>query len=76
MHNGWNTDYLGFYQFVENYTSAQGYAVNIIEDTTEEENLENYVPEKVAVFVADGIRYSLKGRTSLDEMKAIVDTMR
>lgn len=76
MNNGWDTDYLGFYQFVENYTSVQGYAVNIIEDTTENENLENYVSEKIAVFVADGIRYSLKGRTSLDEMKAIVDTMR
>ncbi len=76
MNHGWDTEYLGLYQFVENYTSAQGYKVNIIEDATEGENPENYVSEKVAVFVADGIRYSLKGRTSLEEIKAIVDTMR
>ena len=76
LNNGWDTDYLGLYEFAESYTSEQGYAVNIIEDTVEEENLKDYVSEKVAIFVADGIRYTLKGRTSLDEMKSIVDSMR
>ncbi len=75
MNNGWDTDYLGLYEFIESYISEQGYAVNIIEDTIEEGNSENYVSEKAAIFVADGIRYTLKGRTSLDEMKSIVDSM-
>lgn len=76
MKNGWDTDYLGFYEFKENYVSAQGYKVNLIEDTTGEDNVENYVSEKCAVFVADGIRYTLKGRTSYENMKNIVDTMK
>lgn len=75
LDNGWDTDYLGMYRFAENYTSEQGYKVNIIEDTIEEE-LEDYVSEKAAVFVAGGIRYTLKGRVSIDTMKDIVDTMR
>lgn len=75
MENGWDTDYLGLYRFVENYTSKQGYRVNIVEDLVEGETPENYVSEKVAVFVADGIRYSLKGRVSVDTMKDIVNTM-
>lgn len=75
MKNGWDTDYLGFYTFKENYVSAQGYKVNFIEDTTGEDEVENYVSEKCAVFVADGIRYTLKGRTSFENMKNIVDTM-
>lgn len=62
MNNGWNTDYLGLYEFVERYTSHQGYMVNIVQDTVMEETLGNYVSEKVAIFVADGVRYSLKGR--------------
>lgn len=32
--------------------------------------------EKIAVFVSDGIRYTLKGRVSVDTMKTIVDTMK
>lgn len=32
--------------------------------------------EKIAVFVSDGIRYTLKGRVSVDTMKIIVDTMK
>ena len=34
------------------------------------------VSEKIAVFVSDGIRYTLKGRVSVDTMKTIVDTMK
>lgn len=33
------------------------------------------VSEKIAVFVADGIHYTLKGRTSLENIKTIVDSM-
>ncbi len=76
MRNGWDTDYLGLYKFVESYTSDQGYRVNIIQDTVNAENMEDYVSEKVAIFVADGVRYSLKGRVSIDTLKNIVNTMR
>lgn len=78
LNNGWDTDYLGFYDYVETYTSAQGYTVNLIQDTIDEENsnVDNYVSEKCAVFVADGIRYTLKGRTSMETLKMIVDSMK
>ena len=75
FNNGWETDYLGMYEYVESYTSSQGYKVNLIQDTTDAENDQYYVSEKCAVFVADGIRYTLKGRTSLETMKEIVDSM-
>lgn len=74
--NGWDRDYLGLYQFKENYVSAQGYKVNLVEDMTDEGRTKNYVSEKCAVFVADGVRYTLKGRTSLENIKKIVDTMK
>lgn len=76
MSNGWDSDYLGLYEFVESYTSDQGYKVNIIKDTVDEENLEDYVSEKAAIFVANGVRYSLKGRVSIDTLKNIVNTMK
>lgn len=75
MENGWDTDYLGLYRFVESYTSKQGYTVNILEDMTEGKAPDDYVSEKTAIFVANGIRYSLKGRVSIDTMKDIVGTM-
>lgn len=78
LKNGWDTDYLGFYEYVETYTSAQGYTVNLIQDTLDQENgdVDNYISEKCAVFVAEGIRYTLKGRTSMETIKMIVDTMK
>lgn len=72
---GWDTDYLGFYEYVENYTSKQGYKVNLIQDTTGKHMSEDYISEKCAVFVADGIRYTLCGRTSIEMIKEIVDSM-
>lgn len=78
LKNGWDTDYLGLYEYVETYTSEQGYTVNLIQDTIDEENVdvENYISKKCAVFVADGVRYTLRGRTSIENMKMIVDTMK
>lgn len=76
MKNGWNIDYLGLYKFKENYVSVQGYKVNLLEDTTGNDKAENCVSEKCAVFVADGIRYMIKGRTSFENIKNIVDTMK
>lgn len=75
LNNGWDTDYLGMYEFVENYTSVQGYKVNIVEDTIDDETVENYISEKCAVLVADGIRYTLKGRVSMDTIKSVIDTL-
>lgn len=80
LKNGWDTDYLGLYEYVETYTSEQGYKVNLIQDTIDKENVDvddyDYISEKCAVFVADGVRYTLKGRTSIENMKMIVDTMK
>jgi len=73
--NGWETDYLGLYKFAGNYISEQGYRVNLVEDTADGNEAENYISEKCAVFVADGIRYTLRGRVSTEEMKNIVDSM-
>ena len=75
LEQGWDTDYLGFYEYVESYTSKQGYKVNLIQDTTEENVENNYVSEKCAIFVADGVRYTLCGRTSMETIKEIVDSM-
>lgn len=74
---GWNKDYLGMYEFVEAYRSEQGFRVNLIQSTNGKEPLpEGAVSEKCAVFAADGIQYTLKGRVSMERMKEIVDSMR
>ncbi|NBK91471.1 hypothetical protein D5278_05655 [bacterium 1XD21-13] len=73
---GWDTEYLGMSQFVEQYISKQGYRVNILEDTISETPPEDYVSKKTAIFVADGIRYSLTGQVSMETMKEIVDSMK
>ncbi|MCI8372846.1 MAG: hypothetical protein HFI75_10735 [Lachnospiraceae bacterium] len=75
LEQGWQTDYLGMYRFVEAYTSRQGYRVNVVEDTIHGKQPYNYVSQKIVVFVADGVRYTLKGRVSLETIKEIVDTM-
>ena len=33
------------------------------------------VSEKIAIFVKNGVKYTLSGRVSIEEMKHIVDTM-
>lgn len=74
---GLDKDYLGMYEYVESYRSAQGYKVNILRGTESDgrEDMDNIVTEKTAIFVADGIRYTLTGRVSLDTVKEIVDSM-
>lgn len=76
MKNGWDTEYLGMYQFEEQYISKQGYKVNIMKETVKVNDTKEYISEKYAMFVVDGIRYTLKGRTSLENLKLIVDTMK
>lgn len=76
LENGWDTDYLGMYESVESYRSAEGYKVNLIQSTNGDQVAEeDVVSEKIAVFVSDGVRYTLKGRVPIDVMKTIVDTM-
>lgn len=69
---GWNTDYLGYYEYAGSYVSEKGYKVNLIRSTTDTEDPR---AEICAVFVADGIQYTLKGRVAEDTMKEIVDSM-
>ena len=56
------------------------YTVNVLKDTVEDDDLEAmseiYVPQTQMVFVANGIRYTLKGRVSSDTMKEVVNSMK
>lgn len=75
MNNGWDYDYLGFYEYVESFESAQGYKVNIVQDTLDEGDQTNdIVSQKCAVFVADGIRYIISGRVDVSTLKQIIDS--
>ena len=71
---GWNNDYLGYYKYAGSYVSEEGYKVNLIRSTAAPAVQESR-PEICAVFVADGIQYTLKGRVPEDTMKEIVDSM-
>lgn len=71
MKIGWEKEYLGTYEYVETYTSNRGYKVNIIRDTAISAEDK---PACKAIFVADGIRYTLSGRVELDMMKEIVNS--
>jgi len=76
LNRGWDWEYLGMYRFAESYTSGQGYRVNLEERTLENGDTGNAVLEKSAVFVADGVEYTLRGRVSMETMKGIVETMK
>ncbi|MDU5368551.1 MAG: hypothetical protein E6117_07290 [Finegoldia magna] len=76
LNNVWTTDYLGMYSFVEQFVSEQGYKVNLIEEKNDGNQPQDFVSKKIAVFVADGIRYTLTGRTTVDNMKQIVNSMK
>ena len=75
---GLDKDFLGMYKFQESYISSKGYKVNIVTSTEGESiNSESnsIVSEKCAIFVADGVRYTLKGRVSTELLKEILNTM-
>lgn len=76
LNNVWTTDYLGMYGFVEQFVSEQGYKVNLIEEKNDGNQPRNFVSKKTAIFVADGIRYTLTGRTTVDNIKQIVNSMK
>lgn len=68
---GWNVDYLGYYKYVESYISSNGYKVNIIESTGKGGE-SDWISKKCAVFVADGIYYTVTGRMSLEVILEII----
>lgn len=74
LQNGWDTDYLGAYEHLESYTAASGWRVHLLQDAPSPLP-ESPPSEKCAVFVADGVRYTLRCRTSVQTMKQLVDGM-
>ena len=66
-------EYLGNYSFVEDYVSPQGYKVDILREDIA--GLEEAYTPYISIFVADNIRYELRGRVGLEEMKRIVNTL-
>ena len=49
LENGWDTDYLGMYESIEEFQSAQGYKVNLIQDTNgRKRQIRNVVSEKIS----------------------------
>lgn len=72
-------EYMGYFQYVETFTSGQGYTVNVLQDTFSEDQQsdlsDDFVRRTHMVFVADGIQYTLEGRVPIQTMKEIIDTM-
>lgn len=62
------SQYIGDFKFIEQYTSRQGYKVDILSTTFNSKSHH-------AIFVADGIKYTLSGGVTLEKMKEIVDSM-
>lgn len=70
LKNGFDLEYLGYYEYIETYTAKIGFPVNILQDTSIEENESSKVkPSYTAVFVYDGIRYIITGQMQLDSFK-------
>lgn len=72
LESGIDFDFLGYYTFQEQYTSKQGYKVNIVSSNVSEGKVPS---EKNAIFVAEGIRYRVQGCVSTETLKKIVDSM-
>ncbi len=75
LETGFDMEYLGNYEYVESYVAEDGTKVNLIQGTFGNEE-DGVVSEKVAIFIKDGIKYTLSGRVSVEEMRHIVDTMK
>lgn len=65
---GWDKEYLGPYEFVESYQTKAGYKANILKS-----GYANERPMYQAVFVADGIRYTIRGNVDIEIMKGILN---
>lgn len=68
--NLWSMDYLGAYQFLEQNVSEQGYKVDILEETHSER------PCRIAIFVADGVRYELRGRVPQKVLLSLISQLK
>lgn len=66
---GWDKEYLGPYDFVESYQTQDGYKVNILSSGES-----NTKPMYQAVFVADGIRYTIRGKVDIALLKDILNS--
>ena len=68
-------EYLGIYSFVENFVSEQGYSVNVLKmDTDAYASCELDIDAYIAVFAADGIQYELSLRSTMDELKKLINS--
>lgn len=74
LETGFDMEYLGCYEYVESYVAEDGTKVNMVQGTFGNEE-DGVVSEKIAIFVKNGVKYTLSGRVSIEEMKHIVDTM-
>lgn len=72
LESGMEYDFLGMYNFQEQYISKAGYKVNIV---TSDNNVRDVPSEKIAIFVSDGIRYRIQGCVSTSTLKNIVNSM-
>lgn len=75
-----DTEYMGYFQYVETFTADQGYTVNVLQDTVDEDQLtnmpEDFIPQTRMVFVAGGIQYTLQGHVPIEIMKEVIDSMK
>lgn len=68
--NEFDTEYLGEYRYLETINSDDGYIVNLLEGKSRGKN------KICAIFVANGIRYTLTGHVEIDTMIDIVNSMK
>ncbi|MBS5858369.1 MAG: hypothetical protein KIC60_07815 [Clostridium sp.] len=64
-----DSEYLGEYKYVNTITSKDGYKVNLLESKSIGKN------KVCAIFVANGIRYTLSGHIEIDTMINIINSM-
>ena len=73
---GLDSEYLGYYEYDDSFVSSQGYKANLFQSTTPSNGDASVtVSEKCAVFVANGIHYTLKGHISTETMKQIINSL-
>ena len=73
---GLDSEFLGFYEYVESFVSDQGYKVNLVQSTVDPDvDASGIVSEKCAVFVANGVRYTIRGSVSDETIKDVVNSL-
>lgn len=73
---GWSEDFLGMYEYYDCYISEQEYRVLLLQETSDSRTaVDQNMINRIAIFVIDGIRYKLSGKTSFDNIKNIVNSM-